>query len=311
MRVFPVLLYTIYLNNTMITSRREIRILLVQTLFENDFHKKSPDADSLVRVFNRLARDSNPELENNTFARKVLEGIASKYEEINTIIEHAAPNWPLDKIGSVDRNILRLGVFELLFGRELDVPGRVALNEAVEVTKVFLNTSARKFINGVLGSIYLEVKDPNEQDTAPKRIQVKKSVGGVVFRVDENDNLQFAFVHDIFGRWTLSKGGLEENEGDDGGFVRIIKDEIGVDVSVLGTIGTNAYIAHPPEGTVRKEVSYMLGRTRDPVLRLKETGGLDDAKWFGYEDAKKLQVYPDLRQIILDGMHKAMEFSKK
>ena len=291
----------------MITSRREIRILLVQTLFENDFHKSSPSSDSLIGIFNRLARETNPELENNTFAKKVLEGIAAKYDDINDIIERAAPNWPLEKIGSVDRNILRLGVFELLFGRELDVPGRVALNEAVEVTKVFLNASARKFINGVLGSIYLEVKDPNEDDTVPKRIQVKKSVGGVVFRVDDGGNVQFAFVHDVFGRWTLSKGGLDEDENDDRGFIRIIKDEIGVDVSVLGTIGANAYIAHPPEGTVRKEVSYMLGRTGDTDLRLKETGGLDDAKWFGYEDAKKLQFYPDLRQIIFDGMDRAME----
>ena len=296
----------------MVTSRRGIRILIVQTLLENDFYGRKPDAVALMQTFNTFARESNPELCDSVFARKVLEGIAGKYDEINHIIEKAAHNWPLEKIGSVDRNILRLGVFEVLFGKEFDVPGRVALNEAIEVTKLFLNSSARKFINGVLGAVYLEVRGQSgegEEDHIPKKVRVKKSVGGVVFRKGHDGTLQFAFVHDIFGRWTLSKGGLEDDEDETAGFQRIIKDEIGVAVEVFDTIGSNAYTAHPPEGVVRKEVSYLLGRTDDPSLHLKDTGGLDDAQWFTYEDAKKLQFYPDLKQIILDGMDQAMQMN--
>ena len=291
----------------MVSSRREIRILIVQTLFENDFHRRTPDGVAFIRMFNILARENSPNLEDNAFAKKVLEGIASKYDEINKIIEQAAPDWPLEKIGSVDRNILRLGVFELLFGKEVEVPGRVALNEAIEITKLFLNNSARKFINGVLGAIYLEVKDPNEDEYVPKKLKHKKSVGGVVFKTGDDNKVQFAFVHDVFGKWTLSKGGLEEGESNEDGFKRIIKDEIGIDVEALEKIGSNAYIAHPPDGAIRKEVSYMLGRTNDMELNLKETGGLDDTKWFDYEEAKKLAFYPDLKQIILDGMEKAMQ----
>ncbi len=281
--------------------------MIVQTLFENDFHRRNPDGVAFIRMFNILARENSPNLEDNAFAKKVLEGIASKYDEINKIIEQAAPDWPLEKIGSVDRNILRLGVFELLFGKEVEVPGRVALNEAIEITKLFLNNSARKFINGVLGAIYLEVKDPNEDEYVPKKLKHKKSVGGVVFKTGDDNKVQFAFVHDVFGKWTLSKGGLEEGESNEDGFKRIIKDEIGIDVEALEKIGSNAYIAHPPDGAIRKEVSYMLGRTNDKELNLKETGGLDDTKWFDYEEAKKLAFYPDLKQIILDGMEKAMQ----
>ena len=291
----------------MTTSRRDARIMIIQALFESDFHRREPDGVHMVDMFNAIAREHNPALVDNDYAKKVLAGIASKYYEINAIIEKAATDWPLDKIGSVDRNILRLGVFELLFGKDLEVPGRVALNEAIEITKMFLGDGARRFVNGVLGSIYTEVKDPAEDDYVPKKMQHKKSVGGVIFRADENGSLWFAFVHDVFGKWTLSKGGLEEKESIDSGLKRVIKDEIGITVEVIEKIGSNAYKAHPPTGPVLKEVAYLLARTDDDLLTLKETEGLDQAKWFSFDEAKKLSFYPDLRQIILDGMTKAIQ----
>lgn len=293
-------------------SRRDARILIVQTLFENDFHGKEPDGVELVRVFNRIAKEHNPTFIDNEFAKNILLGIAGKYSEINNIIEKVATNWPLDKIGSVDRNILRLGVFELLFGSEFDVPGRVALNEAIEVTKLFLGDSSRKFVNGVLGAVYLEVKDPNEKEPVPKKVLVKKSVGGVVFNITGEGEVRFAFVHDIFGRWTLSKGGLEEGEENEDGLRRVIKEEIGVDIDILEKIGANSYVAHPPEGPIRKDVTYFLARTDNETLTLKDASGLDEAKWFSYHEAKDIPLYPDLKQIIIDGMVKAIEvYAKK
>ena len=292
----------------MVLTRRDARILIVQTLFENDFYQKNPTDEGFMRTFNAIAKEHNPEFIDNPFAKKVLEGIASKYEEINQIIEQAATDWPLEKIGSVDRNILRLGVFELLFGKELEVPGRVALNEAIEITKAFLDDSARKFINGVLGAVYNEVKDPNEDDVPPaKKMEKRKSVGGVIFKKEESEEPKFAFVHDVFGKWTLSKGSLENGESVDDGFKRVVREEIGINVEALEKIGSNSYVAHLPEGAVCKEVVYLLGKTNDKVLNLKETGGLDDAQWFSCDEAKNLTFYPDLKQIILDGMHKAEE----
>ena len=296
--------YTIHVPMT--SSRRDARIVIVQTLFETDFHGIEPDSAHMTEVFNATAQEHNPALVENEYAQKVLHGIAGKYQEINSIIEKAAPDWPLEKIGSVDRNILRLGVFELLFGKELEVPGRVALNEAIEVTKMFLGDGARRFVNGVLGSIYTEVKDPAEDNFVPKKIKHKKSVGGVIFRIDESGNVWFAFVHDVFGKWTLSKGGLEEGEVLENGLKRVIKEEIDVDIETLEKIGSNAYKAHPPDGPVLKEVTYLLAKTDDATLKLKETEGLDEAKWFSFDEAKKLSFYPDLKQIILDGMMKAI-----
>ena len=295
-----------YIIYTMTSSRREIRILIVQALFENDFNDTIPDSSSLMLLFNRLAFEYNPDLVDNPFAKNVLVGIVSKYNEINKIIEQASPDWPLDKIGSVDRNILRLGVFELLFGKEFEVPGRVALNEAIEITKAFLDDSSRKFINGVLGAIYLEVKSPEDDINTPKKIQHKKSVGGIIFR-NTSEILLFSFVHDVFGKWTLPKGGLEDNESTEVGFKRVVKDKLNIDVEILEKIASNSYIAHPPEGAVRKDVLYLLGKTEDETLTLKKMEGLDEAKWFTYEEAKNLAFYPDLKQIILTGMSRVQE----
>ena len=295
----------------MTSSRRDARIVIIQTLFESDFHKRDPDGAHMVDMFNAIAREHNPALVDNEYAKKILTGIAGKYFEINTIIEKAAPDWSLDKIGSVDRNILRLGVFELLFGKDLEVPGRVALNEAIEITKMFLGDGARRFVNGVLGSIYNEVKDPAEDEYVPKKMQHKKSVGSVIFRIDEDGLMWFAFVHDAFGKWTLSKGGLEGEESIDAGLKRVIKDEIGIDIEVIEKIGSNSYKAHPPTGPIMKEVTYLLARTDDDLLTLKETEGLDQAKWFSFDEAKNLSFYPDLKQIILDGMTKAVEVYAK
>ena len=297
----------------MVLTRRDARILIVQTLFENDFHEKKPDGTAMMQVFNTVAKEFNPEYIDNKFAKKILEGIAGKYEEINAIIEKAATDWPLDKIGSVDRNILRLGVFELLFGKEFDVPGRVALNEAIEITKAFLDDGARRFINGVLGAVYLEVKDPNEDDTVPpKKMKTIKSVGGIIFKVDGDGTPRFAFVHDVFGKWTLSKGSIEEGESIEEGFKRVVKEEVDVEVEPMEKIGSNSYIAHLPEGPTCKEVAYLIGKTKDAELNLKKTGGLDEAKWFSQSEAKNLPFYPDLKQMILDGMHKVEEtYAKK
>ena len=180
------------------------------------------------------------------------------------------------------------------------------------MTKSFLGDSSRKFVNGVLGAVYLEVKDPNEEEHVPKKIPVKKSVGGVVFRVGDDKDVQFAFVHDIFGRWTLSKGGLDEGEKDEDGLKRVIEEEIGITVTVLEKIGSNSYVAHPPDGPIRKDVVYFLAETKDENLQLKETEGLDEAKWFSYNEAKNVPFYPDLKQIILDGMVKATDvYAKK
>ena len=112
--------------------------------------------------------------------------------------------------------------------------------------------------------------------------------------------MYLALVHDVFGHWTLSKGKLEDGEEPKGGTKRKIKEEIGLDIEIVGELGMNEYVAsHPEEGKRRKQVHYFLAEAKFDELRLeKDSGGLDDVKWFRMKDIIDLNFYGDILPIV-------------
>ena len=107
----------------------------MQSLFEWDFaHRPDSEAPDIVE---RNAIEFAPGVSEFSFMRKLVENILKKREDLDTIITKAAPDWPLDKISIVDRNILRIGLYELLFADRKEVPAKVAINEAIELAKSF------------------------------------------------------------------------------------------------------------------------------------------------------------------------------
>ena len=223
------------------------------------------------------------------------------------IIEKAAPEWPIDRISLVDRNILRIGLFELLFADRKEVPAKVAINEAIELAKNFGGESSGRFVNGVLGAVYKEIGEPGKEETSKKKgkkdvpyekMPIERLTGAIVF-AREKEEVYLALVHDVFGHWTLSKGHLEEGEDEEKGIVRVIKDELGLKVKPLQKLGSNEYVATQPEkGKIRKNVIYYLAETAFTDLTLKESGGLDDAKWFKLVDILDLNFYDDILPIV-------------
>jgi N utilization substance protein B len=93
----------------------------------------------------------------------------ARLPEIDKIIEKVAPQWPIDQIAMVDRAVLRLGIYELLFGNREEVPPKVAINEAIELAKTFGGDTSGKFVNGVLGTIYREIGEPGKDDAPSKK----------------------------------------------------------------------------------------------------------------------------------------------
>lgn len=247
-----------------------------------------------------------PGLDDGGFSEKLLKGIIKKRKELDKIIEKAAPEWPLAQIAMIDRNVLRIGLYELLFGDRDEVPPKVAINEAIELAKNFGGDSSGRFVNGVLGTVYREIGEPGKDDDSkkkrisdPSKLPQEDLGGGVVYR-REKGKLRFALVHDVFGYWTLSKGHLEEGEDTREGTLRELKEELGVENIVLGDeLGVNEYIASDPKkGPVRRRVSYFLAETEDKDLILGPSGGLDDAKWFGTDEINDLKIYDDIRPLI-------------
>lgn len=139
----------------------------MQSLYEWDF-KGCPDGTVMDIVKHNLAEFA-PGLEGGSFTSHLVEGVSKERVTIDQLIVKCAPEWPLEQIASVDRSILRLGIYELLFGDYDEVPPKVAINEAIELAKSFGSDSSPKFVNGVLGTIYREMGEPMKDDSSEKR----------------------------------------------------------------------------------------------------------------------------------------------
>jgi N utilization substance protein B len=130
----------------MVGSRRRARAIALQALYEVDSAARRPEA-----VAERLLAETKFSKENNDFVRELVSGTVKNRDEIDRYIQKFAPAWPVDQIAIIDRNILRLAIFEILFDNK--VPVKVAINEAVELAKSFGSETSAKFVNGVLGSV--------------------------------------------------------------------------------------------------------------------------------------------------------------
>jgi len=115
-------------------------------------------------VVERNIQEFGPGLESTNFIWQLVKGVIDHLPQLDKIIEKAAPEWPLDQITMVDRNVLRLGLFELLYENKEEVPPKVAINEAIELAKNFSGESAGKFVNGVLGTVYRELESAEQQN---------------------------------------------------------------------------------------------------------------------------------------------------
>ncbi len=122
----------------------------MQSLYELDFRGDGVDYKEVTeRNINEFRKDVD-----ETYVWKVVNGAIEHLDEINALIIEAAPEWPIEQVAKVDKGILRVALYEMLYDAEEDVPPRVSINEAIEIGKTFGSESSPKFINGVLGSVY-------------------------------------------------------------------------------------------------------------------------------------------------------------
>ncbi len=137
-------------------SRHLSRSIVMQSLYEWDFYgKKNGVLDVIIE---RNITDFGPGLEDLDFVRDLAHGVVKHLPDIDIIIEKAAPEWPLAQIPIIDRNVLRLGLYELLYANKEEVPPKVAINEAIELAKNFSGQISGKFVNGVLGTVYKQLE---------------------------------------------------------------------------------------------------------------------------------------------------------
>lgn len=297
-------------------NRHLSRSIVLQTLFELDFRDKfSPKLAN--EILNRNIEEFTNGISDLPFMSRLVDTAIVKKNEIDQIIQKAAPDWPIEKISTVDRNVLRIGLTELLFSDREEVPAKVAINEAIELGKNFGGESSGRFINGVLGAVYREIGEPGKDDKPKKKeeiafedMPIERKAGAVIFSKNE-EQFYVALVHDVFGHWTLSKGGVEDDEKPEEGVAREIKEELGIDIKVIEEIGNNEYVAnHPEKGKHRKQVTYFLAEAEYGPLTLGESGGLDDAKWFLLKDILDLNFYDDILPLVTKAIQKIINYQE-
>lgn len=289
-------------------NRHLSRSIVLQSLFEWDFASKN--SSEAKDIFVRNSNEFAPGMGDFSFMENLMTGVLEKQKDIDLIIEKAAPDWPITKISIIDRNILRIGLYELLFADRLQVPPKVAINEAIELSKKFGGETSSKFVNGVLGAVYKELGEPGKDEKSKDNkkqnsgIVRTENLGGAVVYAKDKDEIYLALVHDVFGRWTLSKGKIGDSpetvgESIEDGTIREIKEELGLDIKIKEKLGENEYIAyHPEKGKTKKHVTYFLAESDYVELVPEKKGGLDDVRWFKLADILDLNFYNDILPLV-------------
>jgi len=279
------------------------RTVVLQTLFEWDFNQKNQPPEKLLE---KNLKDFAPNFKEKNFAQSLLRGIIDKINEIDQIIEKYAPEWPIEKITIIDRNILRIGIYELYFSPE--VPPKVAIDESIELAKSFGGDSSYRFINGVLGSIYKDITSSVED--VNKRLHdinissnIKEvSVGAVVYR-KEGDKIFFVLIKDAIDKWTFPKGkiGLEN---PDETIKEAVEREVEEETNIK-KLDIKKYIDYldvtvnqPKQPPYRKRILYYLAETDQKDIKYEDSVTVKDAQWFEKDEVEKVLGYKEAKSLF-------------
>lgn len=292
------------------STRHIARTVALQTLFELDMRDvldSSQVPENIDAIIIRNTAEFGEGIKDTSFTKSLVSSVLSRKITLDDIIVRAAPDWPIEKIGVVDRNVLRIGLAELLFGDRSQVPPKVAIDEAIELAKTYAGDTSGKFVNGVLGAIYKEMGEPEKAQTTKSRKEhfehgKRELLVGAIILAKRGNSVDIALVHDVFGYWTLPKGHVQGSANIEEEVAREVKKEVGISVEVLEKIGENEYIANKPDqGKVVKHVMYYVTKSNHDELALEQKGGLDEAKWFPFTQIETLRIYDDILPLLRKG----------
>ncbi|MBU1037066.1 transcription antitermination factor NusB [Patescibacteria group bacterium] len=276
------------------SNRHLARTLVLQSFFQWDFNQKKENIHKLLEL---NQKEFAPGFDDQGFSQKLLTEVLDRIKEIDKLITKYAPEWPLEQITIIDRNVLRIGIYELKFAQ--DIPPKVAIDEAIELAKTYSGSSSGKFVNGVLGSIYKDMQENNEKKELEIEPPREYSAGGVVFR-KEGDDYKFILILDAYDKYTFPKGHIEENEDREKAAQREVCEELGIkNTKSLGYVGSiDIRVNEPNKRSVPKTVFYYLIETTDTDLKVTSEPEVKDAIWITKDKALATISYENAKEIF-------------
>lgn len=281
-------------------NRHLARTIALQALFEWDFTDAEHD---VLESLEYDQKEFAPDFDDQGFALNLVRQVIKNRREIDKLITKFAPEWPIDQITMVDRNVLRIGIYELKLDNE--IPPKVAINEAIELAKVFGGDASGKFVNGVLGSIYKEMMSKGEKQTLASQGIKEVSAGGMIYR-QAQDGYYFVLVLDAYGKWTFPKGHVEDGESQEQAAVREIQEETGLhNLKIIEYLGETEVKVHKPDAKpFRKLIKYYLVETAETEIKIPDTKELQDIKWYTQTEALQTLGYDNAKDIFHKGLVK-------
>lgn len=284
------------------STRHLARTIVLQTLFEWDFNQQQADVQALLNA--QKKEFGGEDFDDHDFSNDLLAKIIEKLPILDGLITQYAPEWPLDQITYIDRNVLRLGIYELKFST--DIPPKVAINEAIELAKAYGGDSSGKFINGVLGTIYKEMEDRGEKKDLPQTSVKQLSAGGVVFRQVKAE-YYFALILDAYGKWTFPKGHIEATEDKEAAAKREVTEEVGLtDLTIIDYLGSiDLKINDPNQKPKAKTIFYYLMKAPQTEFTLNSANkDAVEARWVTIEEAMAMITYANAKSIFKEALIK-------
>src|SRR3989338_2374987 len=282
-------------------NRHLARSLAMQALYKWDFNGcNNEKIDAAVEY---VITEFGPGLEEEGFVKMLVNGVLDKKKEIDTIIEKAAPEWPLEQIAMVDRNVLRVGIYELLFGDRNAVPQKVAINESIELAKSFGGETSGKFINGVLGTIYREIGEPMKDHIKTKPdedLPEELLVGAALINRNDKD-IKVLWLKDKYGFWVFPKGHLTlKDKNSATALKRELKKEIGItDITVGEAVGDIEYVSKSTsKGKSKRKITYFIVETKTDKIEPSENSKIVETRWVFIKDPAPGDYYHDLDSIL-------------